>query len=223
MHRIHKIFLGIVKFRNIVHRTSERLSLHFLGKIKIQVRTKRVMPSLCILLKGGHLYAVGGWIGKGRFALHPSEFPCIRNGLQMQTGILTRDIRLHCLIRSSIVGRLFASEAVEQESLDGCITSIRNGDTVEIVLSEAGLTALQMQEEGPLKPDWRFATIRDDTIVPKYWGTRYPLRMEAHLRIPDKLRQQLVAFLQEHEETQDSAFALVLQTSKFETQVGAKN
>ena len=123
-----------------MHRTPKRLSLHFLCKMQIQIRTKRLMTSLCILLKGGHLYAVDGWIGKGRFVLHPSEFPCIRNGLQVQTGILTRNIQLHCLIRSSIVGRLFASQVVEQEPLDGWITSIRNGDTVRL----NGLNGLQM-------------------------------------------------------------------------------
>lgn len=131
---------------------------------------------------------------------HPSEW-IFNNDVHISVVEIQRDAELFFMVEAIRRGRIFSAlryllsgahsnnllktnnalvntwmPKLNEAGFDGWFTSIENKGEVEVAIkNEPGL--LKLVECGPVQRDWINAPLGPgETILPKIWGTRYPLK-----------------------------------------------
>lgn len=111
------------------------------------------------------------------------------------------------------------SNYLQAEQLDGWFTAIENKSPVEFAIRNDP-TILQLISCEPLQHNWRnsYYSMTNDTIIPKNWGTLYPIYNEKHVQffIPKRYEQMIELYKKqvEEEDTNGTALYLLLKNGK---------
>ena len=151
--------------------------------------------------------------------LHPSEWYV--EGVHISVIELQRDVTLLFMVKLIHNMKLYSSlhdilqwiPHLQHESLDGWVSSIQNNTALRFaVLNDS---ALQWVECSPIRFNWTHSTYKSGSIVPKQWGTIYPIHtraLPARMNLPSRFRNQIERYIQivQEEDPLGTAFSVLL-------------